>query len=316
MLWANHKLRLIVSNECNLDCFYCHNEGQPKSSDLLSQNLFSHILRIVDLRHCGLERVTFSGGEPLLHPQLEHFVRELASTVQFRTVVTNGLLLDECRLDSLRTAGVTKFRVGVDSIVRPRSRPSKSFPNGRTIHETLKLLERTATPFELNVVLTDFNRNEVPEILRFCRDHKVSAKFFEHVKTSFCQSEFATLNARSDPRLEFSGFGHILQSVLPNAVHAASDVFDGANEIFQCEDFSVRYCRYLCPYGLCFLTGTRIDPRGFVYACLVGNGRFRIRSDQSVSESASIISEALDWGCSSAIGAAVSRESIWKEVCT
>lgn len=27
---ANGKIRLIVTAKCNLDCFYCHNEGQAK----------------------------------------------------------------------------------------------------------------------------------------------------------------------------------------------------------------------------------------------------------------------------------------------
>jgi cyclic pyranopterin phosphate synthase len=312
MLWANHKLRLVVTNECNLNCFYCHNEGQPKSSDFLSNDLFVHILRLISSGSCYLEKVTLSGGEPLLHPYLEDFVRELSSVTRSRTVVTNGILLDEHRLNSLRMAGVTKFRIGVDSLLRPHSRPSAVFPKGRSIHQTFELLRRTGTPFELNVVLTEFNRNEVPEIVRFCRDHKVSAKFFEHVKASFIDSEFAVLNAEAEPRMQFSEFASILSSVMSTAVQVSDDIFDGANELYNFDGFSIRYCRYLCPFGLCHLTGTRIDPRGFVYACLVGNGRFRISPHQTVAESATIIAQAVDWGCSSRLWPIVC-ESPWKE---
>jgi GTP 3',8-cyclase len=106
-MWANHKLRLIVSSACNLDCFYCHNEGQRKWADLLRIDLFEHVLRLAYKHPVGLERATLSGGEPLLHPRLEYFVRQLAPLTSHRTIVTNGLLLNERRLDSLRNAGVS-----------------------------------------------------------------------------------------------------------------------------------------------------------------------------------------------------------------
>lgn len=312
MLWANHKLRFVVTNQCNIGCFYCHNEGQPKSADFLSNELFVHVRRLIDEGPHELERVTFSGGEPLLHPRLEEFVRGLSSVTQWRTVVTNGLLLDERRLSSLNMAGVTKFRLGVDSFARDRSRPSAVFPRGFSIHQTIELLERTGTSFELNVVLTEFNRNEVPDIIRFCRDHKVSAKFFEHVRADFTDQEFTVLSAEAEPRMQFSEFASALSSALSASLQASDDIFDGANELFNCDGFSIRYCKYLCPFGLCHLTGTRIDPRGFVYACLVGNGRFHISPDQTVGESASIVAQAVDWGCSSR-PRPVFCEPQWKE---
>lgn len=312
VLWANNRLRLVVTNECNLNCFYCHNEGQPKSSDFLSLDLFAQIIRLIGSGSRDLDKITFSGGEPLLHPKLEYFVRELSSLARVGTIVTNGLLLDERRLNSLRMAGITKFRIGADSLALNRSRPSSVFPNGTSIRQTIELLERTGTPFELNVVLTEFNRKELPEIVRFCRDHKVSAKFFEHVKASFVLSKLAVPTAEAEPRMPFGEFLSILSSAIPAPIQPSEDIFDGANELYNFDGFSIRYCRYLCPYGLCHLTGTRIDPRGFVYACLVGNGRFCIFPDQTIAQSATTIVQAVDWGCSSRLGP-VPCEFPWKE---
>lgn len=297
MLWANHKLRLVVTSQCNLNCFYCHNEGQPKANTFLSVELFQHLLRVIHRWSEGLEIVTLSGGEPLLHSNLEHFVQMLRPVTRQRTIVTNGLLLDKRRLDSLREAGVTKFRVGVDSLTRPHSRPSSSFPQARSIREVLEMLQSEQMRYELNVVLTEFNRNELPELFRFCRDHQVSAKFFEHVKAMSVRSVAGVTKAEAQPYVPFSEFESALRLVFPEALHSPPGVFDGANEVYDFGRFSIRYCRYLCSYGLCHLTGTRIDPRGFAYACLVGNGRFQISTEQSVQESARIIKEAVAAGC-------------------
>lgn len=301
MLWSNHKLRLVVTNQCNLNCFYCHNEGQPKSNTFLSVELFEHLLRVIHRQSEGLEIVTFSGGEPLLHENLEHFVRSLQSVTRQRTVVTNGLLLDKPRLASLRAAGVTKFRIGVDSLIRSHSRPSSAFPKTRSIHEILELLRSEQMRYELNVVLTEFNRNELPELVRFCRDNQVSAKFFEHVKAMSVRSAAGVTRAEAQPYVPLAEFESALRRVLPDAKHSPPGVFNGANEFYDCGSFSIRYCRFLCSYGLCHLTGTRIDPRGFVYACLVGNGHFQISTEQSVQESARIIEEAVAAGCVSRV---------------
>lgn len=297
MLWSNQKLRLVVTNKCNLNCFYCHNEGQPKSNGFLQNDLFQHLLRVIHQRSEGLEIVTFSGGEPLLHPNLEHFVRSIKSVTRQRTVVTNGLLLDERRLASLREAGVTKFRIGVDSLIRTHSRPSPAFPQTRSIHEVLNLMRSEGMHYELNVVLTEHNRDELPELFRFCRDNQISAKFFEHVKALSVRSSAGVTRAEAQPRVPLDEFELALRLVFPDAVHSPPGIFDGANELYDCGGFSVRYCRFLCSYGLCHLTGTRIDSRGFVFACLIGNGRFKISPDQSVRKSAHVIEEALAAGC-------------------
>ncbi len=301
MLWANHKLRLIVTSKCNLKCFYCHNEGQPKGNDFLSTELVHHLLRVVSHRGDAPKVVTISGGEPLLHPQLDYMVRALSSVAAHRTVVTNGVLLDQERLDTLRRAGVTKLRIGVDSVSQPGWRPSAMFPEGFSICRTMDLLQRERMPFEINVVLTHFNRRDLPEMLQLCRDRLVSAKFFEHVNTRFSDGSTGTMTGEARPFLTFGQFEECLRKVIPLSVQIPSAEFDGANEVYECGGYSIRYCRFLCQYGLCYLTGTRVDARGFVYSCLTGSGRFRISSTQAVETSGAIIDEAASQGCSAGL---------------
>jgi MoaA/NifB/PqqE/SkfB family radical SAM enzyme len=165
-------------------------------------------------------------------------------------------------------------------------------------------LEKEGVPYEINTVLTDFNREEIPGLLRFCSDHRVSAKFFEHVKALPVVGEIGVIQAEAMPYVKFSDFEQHLRDALPRAVSLPPDVFNGANEIYDCGGFLIRYCRYLCGYGLCYLSGTRVDPRGFVYACLAGNGRYRISPNQALDDSAAVIEAALRWGCSSGLRAA------------
>jgi molybdenum cofactor biosynthesis enzyme MoaA len=86
-------------------------------------------------------------------------------------------------------------------------------------------------PYELNVVLTDFNRKEIPSLLRFCRDQQVLAKFFEHVKALPGGREAGAMRAEAQPYVRLSDFERFLRDTIPCAVGLPPDVFDGTNEI-------------------------------------------------------------------------------------
>src|SRR5947208_11886743 len=100
-LLANGKMRLIVTAKCNLDCFYCHNEGQAKDGSFVELDTISSVARAV--RHVGarVNEVTVSGGEPLLHERLPELVAIAASFSDTVTMVSNGLLADSARLAPL-----------------------------------------------------------------------------------------------------------------------------------------------------------------------------------------------------------------------
>ena len=69
------------------------------------------------LREAGIERVVFSGGEPLLHPDLLHVIASYASLgVASIVVITNGLLASRERLLAIQGAGATGVTFSLDSI--------------------------------------------------------------------------------------------------------------------------------------------------------------------------------------------------------
>jgi MoaA/NifB/PqqE/SkfB family radical SAM enzyme len=296
-IWANNRLRLIVAGDCNIKCFYCHNEGQPKTSRRLSNDLFARVRELLGYQQTKLDSVTFSGGEPLLHPGLEHFIACLSHFTSKTTLVTNGLLLTPQRLSTLKTAGLTKIRLGVDSLRQNTSRPSPgAFPPG-SIRGTIRMLLQSSVRFELNVVLTKFNAPELVELLQFCRDNSVSAKFFEHVKVHSFGSKSGKGYIEPQPLVPFEIFAAAMSSVFPPAASEISDDMGPANYIYNCGSFSIRYCRYLCPFGLCYKTGTRIDPGGFVYTCMAGDGRYRIDPAEPLYQSAETIIASRREGC-------------------
>lgn len=104
---------LIPIRRCNLSCTYC-NEYDGYSKPVPTSDL----LRRVDLlAGLGTGIVTFSGGEPLLHPDLDVIVRRIRGDSMIATLITNGYLLTRERIRQLNRAGLDHLQISIDNVV-------------------------------------------------------------------------------------------------------------------------------------------------------------------------------------------------------
>ena len=61
-------LRISITQRCNLDCAYCHKEGQLSSDKELS---LEEIRKVVDAaKEVGINKIKITGGEPLLREDI------------------------------------------------------------------------------------------------------------------------------------------------------------------------------------------------------------------------------------------------------
>jgi cyclic pyranopterin phosphate synthase len=271
---ANEKLRIITTAKCNLDCFYCHNEGQSKDDSFLEIDTLHSVARAMQTVGVTANETTVSGGEPLLHARLAEIISIARSFSSSVTMVSNGLLADESRLASLESAGLHKLRLGIDSLRATKPRPSKGYlEEPFQIEVLLTAARKLGLEIDMNVVITKFNRLELGQLAQFAVDHSLSIKFFEHVDVD----EFGgaglggLMNAR--PQVAYEDFiSQLATSIGPDIALSASGQFGEANVSCVVGNSEIRYCRYLCSYDLCWLTGTRVDAQGYVYNCMVNRG--------------------------------------------
>jgi molybdenum cofactor biosynthesis enzyme MoaA len=103
--------RISVLGACNLSCPFCHNEGGPTKGKL--DVLFAtDALRIA--HGLGFGRVQFTGGEPLLHPDIGRFIAEARRIVRDVGITTNGTYLPK-RLDELIAVGLYRIHVSLQA---------------------------------------------------------------------------------------------------------------------------------------------------------------------------------------------------------
>jgi MoaA/NifB/PqqE/SkfB family radical SAM enzyme len=75
------------------------------------------MLRRVDLLAAlGTGIITLSGGEPLLHPELDEIIRRIRVHGIIATVITNGYLLTPERIQRLNRAGLEHLQISIDNV--------------------------------------------------------------------------------------------------------------------------------------------------------------------------------------------------------
>jgi molybdenum cofactor biosynthesis enzyme MoaA len=105
-----------ITDRCNARCRYCRwGDGQTKSR--AHRPLAEVCADPAVVRAAGISRAVLSGGEPLLHPDLETIIAHYAECgVVERVVITNGLVATQPRLEGCHHAGATGFAFSVDAV--------------------------------------------------------------------------------------------------------------------------------------------------------------------------------------------------------
>jgi MoaA/NifB/PqqE/SkfB family radical SAM enzyme len=135
-------VQIIPIRRCNIDCGYCNEYDKvspPVATDLMRR-------RIDHLASLGTSVVAFSGGEPMLHPDLDDLIRQIRGHGMMAGLITNGYFLVPKRIHELNRAGLDFLQISIDNI-EPDEVSKKSL---RVLDKKLQHLKDHAE-FDVNI---------------------------------------------------------------------------------------------------------------------------------------------------------------------
>jgi MoaA/NifB/PqqE/SkfB family radical SAM enzyme len=106
------QVHIIPMRRCNLSCAYC-NEYDDVSAPVPIEEMHRRIDRLAEL---GATLIIISGGETLLHPQLDDIIRRIRSHGIIAAMITNGYLLTPQRIQQLNAAGLDHLQISIDNV--------------------------------------------------------------------------------------------------------------------------------------------------------------------------------------------------------
>jgi MoaA/NifB/PqqE/SkfB family radical SAM enzyme len=256
--------QVVVTRRCNLSCGYC-NEYDDHSPPIPLETLTARIDRLASLNAAA---ITFTGGEPLLHPHLDRVVRAARRHGMIVTLITNGFRLSRAWIERLNAAGLQGMQISIDNLV-PDEVSMKSL---NSIERKLALLAKHAR-FKVNInSVLGVSGERTQDVVtvaetaaKYAFQHSVGV-LHDHTGTlkplSEAQMRAYTAVTRISPslvhRLNYRLFQKNLMHGRPNDWKCRA----GARYLYVCEDGLVHWCSQQRGYpGIALLEYTREDIR-------------------------------------------------------
>src|SRR3954462_6354018 len=104
-------VHMVPMRRCNLACTYC-NEYDKTSDPVPLATMLRRIDRLGELR-TGI--VTISGGEPMMHPDLDAIIRRTRDRGMLAGLITNGFYLGPERIERLNESGLEYLQISIDN---------------------------------------------------------------------------------------------------------------------------------------------------------------------------------------------------------
>ncbi|WP_411963809.1 GTP 3',8-cyclase MoaA [Haloferax sp. YSMS24] len=169
-------VRISLTDRCNFDCVYCHNEGlgdtrgpMDPADDEMSADDVIRFLEVVE--EYGVRKVKFTGGEPMLRADLEEIIRRTPDSME-TSLTTNGTFLGD-RADDLVDAGLDRVNVSQDALdPEAFAEVTKSGAYDKVMEGVKAAVEAGLTPVKLNMVVFTKTAGYVEEMVEYVAENE------------------------------------------------------------------------------------------------------------------------------------------------
>jgi MoaA/NifB/PqqE/SkfB family radical SAM enzyme len=158
------RILIELTNRCNLRCQHCYDERHASSGDL-PLAIIEKVLS--EGKHCGIDHISFTGGEPTIHPYFPEIVSRVCGAGYKFGFVSNGISFPKIYSLLIHNRswfrGVTFSLDGAKAQTHDRLRGKGSF---RRVMRAASICVFRNIPFTFNMVLTAQNREEIADMVQ------------------------------------------------------------------------------------------------------------------------------------------------------
>jgi cyclic pyranopterin phosphate synthase len=171
-------LRLSVTQKCNLNCFYCHNEGQERSDLEMTADEIEAIAKAAS--SLGIKKLKLTGGEPLVRQDIVEIVHRVSRHMDETSLVTNGVHLAQYAYE-LKRAGLARINIGLSSLDNDNYQRITGKPCLSSAIEGVQVASQQGfSLLKINmVVLRDVNEDEIAKFAQFCSENNLILQLIE-----------------------------------------------------------------------------------------------------------------------------------------
>jgi 12,18-didecarboxysiroheme deacetylase len=169
-----------VTRRCNLKCVHCYAQATATESEG-ELSLDQGLALLDDLKGFGVPVVLFSGGEPLMHPNLLTLV-EHAVTLGMRAVIsTNGTLIDRAMAGQLKRFGLSYVGISLDGVEATHDRFRGQAGSFAAAMAGVRHCQEAGIKVGLRFTINKHNYQEIPAIFDLIEEREIPRVCFYHL---------------------------------------------------------------------------------------------------------------------------------------
>ena len=264
-------LRVSLTAACNYACTYCVPDGKrlvAAQDELSAEAMARGVAYLIEA--AGIERLRITGGEPLVSPKLEAFLKAVAGFgLDEISLTTNGQLLAR-KLPLLIEAGIARLNVSLDTLNADAFRSIARGGDLATVLDGMRQASAAGMKIKVNMVpLNGQNLDQVLPLLDYCLEHGYELRFIELMRMGhLARDSNAFLQ-------QFVGLQQLLQVIGERYEYLQADAPIDATALRYCipdqgffgviANESVPFCR-TC-------SRLRLSSTGWLHGCLSSSNR-------------------------------------------
>lgn len=172
-------MRISVIDSCNLNCYYCNPCDNNEHCHAINMLSVKKVLCIVRAAiRLGITHFRLTGGEPLLHPQLDEMVSQIKKLpgVSSVSLTTNAVLLAH-HTKRLKEAGIDSINVSLDTIDASEYECITQKPLLKEVENGIEAAIECGIRVKINAVLTP--QTDVVALTRYASKKGTDIRFIE-----------------------------------------------------------------------------------------------------------------------------------------
>lgn len=172
MIYDLFLIAINLTRRCNLACGHCYMDAEARLDGGDGELTSAEVKQLLDeiASRSNETMVVLTGGEPLIRSDLEQMVAHGSRLGLAMVVGSNGVLLDEARVKSLKQAGALGIGISLDSLDPASHDAFRGCPGSweKTLNG-MELCRRHELPFQVHFSVTEKNAHEVQAMIDFAR---------------------------------------------------------------------------------------------------------------------------------------------------
>jgi cyclic pyranopterin phosphate synthase len=175
-------LRLSVTDQCDLRCFYCMPKGFDGYEEPEEWLTFDEIEQIIaSFTRLGVNAVRLTGGEPLIRKDLPVLAKRLSALpgLDDLSLSTNATRLGK-HAEALRQSGISRINVSLDTVDPVKFKDITQGKLDKIIEGLMAAKAAGLNPIKINmVIMKGVNDDDVEDMVDFCLKNDFALRFIE-----------------------------------------------------------------------------------------------------------------------------------------